>query len=196
MVKNAGNSRRIGSRFSQATNWNSGLGKMVDIWNNTATSLNNEVDAAIWELRESEIVKNMESEIERAFAVAFAMTMRIDGNKYALSKTPPAGCGYFLIPQDEIGQYRVDFMFGYSHAEDALVPPRSCVVVECDGHDWHERTKDQAARDKKRDRYLQTQVGAVIHFTGSEIFRNAQVCLIDALKALNAIHGFGGPDEK
>ena len=29
------------------------------------------------------------------------------------------------------------------------------VVVECDGHDFHERTKEQAANDRERDRGLQ-----------------------------------------
>lgn len=49
-------------------------------------------------------------------------------------------------------------------------------VIECDGHDYHEKTKKQAKRDKERDRNM-TQLGyTVIRFTGSEIFENPIVC--------------------
>ena len=62
--------------------------------------------------------------------------------------------------QKKIGPYRVDFF---------VKSPFGRVVIECDGHDFHERTKQQAAHDKKRDRYLQKEGYAVLHYTGSEI---------------------------
>jgi very-short-patch-repair endonuclease len=49
-------------------------------------------------------------------------------------------------------------------------------VIECDGHEFHERTKEQAARDKKRDRLLMSNGYHVIHFTGSEIFKSPGTC--------------------
>jgi very-short-patch-repair endonuclease len=48
--------------------------------------------------------------------------------------------------------------------------------VECDGHDFHERTKEQAQRDKSRDRYLQANGWRVLRFTGSEIHRTPEKC--------------------
>jgi very-short-patch-repair endonuclease len=48
--------------------------------------------------------------------------------------------------------------------------------VECDGHDFHERTKEQAARDKKRDRDLLSRGVTTIRFTGPEIYKNAEGC--------------------
>jgi very-short-patch-repair endonuclease len=46
------------------------------------------------------------------------------------------------------------------------------LAVECDGHDFHERTKEQARRDRKRDRDLQALGYTVLRFTGSEIARD------------------------
>lgn len=46
------------------------------------------------------------------------------------------------------------------------------LVVECDGHDFHERTKQQAARDRSRDRRLQAAGFTVFRFTGSEIWND------------------------
>lgn len=53
-------------------------------------------------------------------------------------------------------------------------PIRIC--VECDGHDFHERTKEQAARDKSRDRELTMAGWQVLRFTGSEIWKDAATC--------------------
>lgn len=44
------------------------------------------------------------------------------------------------------------------------------LAVECDGHDFHERTKEQAKHDKERDRWLQSNGWFVARFTGSEIY--------------------------
>lgn len=66
-----------------------------------------------------------------------------------------------FMNQVKIGPYRVDFLI---QTEDAKI------VVECDGHDFHEKTKEQAAKDKKRDRFLQSKGYRVLRFTGSEIW--------------------------
>jgi very-short-patch-repair endonuclease len=94
-----------------------------------------------------------------------------------------------ISQQEEIGQYRVD-IFVTLHARifsdgSARLVSHS-VVVECDGHEFHERTKDQASRDKKRDRFLQGRGLHVLRFTGSDIwndvFSHAQE-VIDFLKS-------------
>jgi hypothetical protein len=43
------------------------------------------------------------------------------------------------------------------------------LVIECDGHDFHDRTKQQAAYDRARDRELLAMGILTIRFTGSEI---------------------------
>ncbi len=85
-----------------------------------------------------------------------------------------------IIPQFEIGPYRVDFAIFYSDERSVKV------VVECDGHDFHERTKEQAQRDKARDRYLQDQGYKVLRYTGSEIYRQP---LKSARQVIDVVYG-------
>lgn len=58
----------------------------------------------------------------------------------------------------------------------------SYLVVECDGHDYHERTKEQAAKDRSRDRNLQMSGYTVFRFTGYEIYRAPLKCAKQVFK--------------
>ncbi|MGG1598507.1 endonuclease domain-containing protein [Cohnella massiliensis] len=72
-----------------------------------------------------------------------------------------------IMPQERIERYRVDFLIRYEplHASGLI----KNLVIECDGHEWHEKTKEQAQKDKERDRAL-TKLGyTVLRYTGSEI---------------------------
>lgn len=51
------------------------------------------------------------------------------------------------------------------------------IVVELDGHDFHERTPEQAQSDKSRDRALQALGWHVLRFTGREVLRDPERCL-------------------
>jgi len=81
--------------------------------------------------------------------------------------------GYFVDCQVSVGKYRVDFVVTFAYRKDAA-PVR--VAVECDGHDFHEKTKEQAEHDKKRDRHLTSQGYAVMRFTGRELWRDPFAC--------------------
>ena len=95
-----------------------------------------------------------------------------------------------IVPQMEIGEYRVDFLWKRFLREppDRYRYRLPAVVIECDGHDFHERTKEQAKRDKSRDRTLQREGYHVLHFTGSEIWRNPIAC-IDQVDEFFSEHG-------
>lgn len=60
--------------------------------------------------------------------------------------------------------YRIDF---------AMLVGDERFAIELDGHDFHERTKEQARRDKSRDRALVKDGWKVVRFTGSEVFADA-----------------------
>ena len=79
--------------------------------------------------------------------------------------------GAYICPQFQIGQYRVDFAILIICTEGELR-----IVIECDGHDFHEKTKEQAAHDKARDRYLTDEGYRVLRFTGSEIWNKGPSC--------------------
>lgn len=87
------------------------------------------------------------------------------------------------INKDE-ATYRVDFLVVTS------VDGRSvAVAVECDGHDFHEKTKEQAARDKARDRAIQSKGIAVLRFTGSEIYKDPFACAGEVIKTIKSLAG-------
>lgn len=75
-------------------------------------------------------------------------------------------------PQVQVGKYCADFLFKTFYENWSRV-----LVVECDGHDFHERTKEQAAKDKSRDRWFGDQRIEVMRFTGSEIHKDPKDCV-------------------
>lgn len=85
-----------------------------------------------------------------------------------------------LILQQQIGAYRADIVVVAS--TDTLAGDfRGRCIVELDGHDFHERTKEQAARDKKRDRDMVVGGDVVLRFTGSEIIKDPTKCMREAI---------------
>ena len=102
--------------------------------------------------------------------------------------------------QTEIGDYRVDFLLELESdipdfantvklADGKEMPGTmrgsAQLIVECDGHDFHEKTKEQAKKDKSRDRVLQSVGYTVFHFTGSEIYRDCFKC---AMQCYDYLH--------
>lgn len=87
------------------------------------------------------------------------------------------GWEYYINPQYGIDKYRVDFLISCQfYWEPTNIYKKASCIVECDGHDYHERTKEQASKDKKRDRELQALGYTVFRFTGSDIWKNPTKC--------------------
>lgn len=86
----------------------------------------------------------------------------------------------WIAPQSVIGSFRVDFLLSRFATdfgpEGVVIKKLPKIVIECDGHDFHERTKEQAAKDRSRDRELSLQGYRVLRFTGSELYRDADKC--------------------
>lgn len=83
-----------------------------------------------------------------------------------------------IIPQFSIGRYRADFLvigrdwYGQEDMQGSIVT----AVVECDGHEFHDRTKAQVARDKARDREITAAGLPVFRFAGSELWADPCAC--------------------
>jgi very-short-patch-repair endonuclease len=88
----------------------------------------------------------------------------------------------FLERQARVGSYRTDFLVTFDGES------KFCLCIECDGHDWHERTKQQAAYDRSRDRELLAQGVLTVRFTGSEITHSANRCASDVIRAIMLVH--------
>ena len=109
-----------------------------------------------------------ESSIERLFLETFdAVRTRDRDTMY----------DYWLNPQVEIGNYRVDFEL-INHKDKKI-------IVECDGHEFHQKSKQQVEKDNQRERDLKKLGYEVVRFSGSEIFKDAEKCVEDLLDILN-----------
>jgi len=97
----------------------------------------------------------------------------------------PANCGLFTLlvqPQFEISSftesYRADFVFSLTrYARNGVPRIWAKTVVEIDGHDFHEKTKFQASRDKKRDRDFLSEGYVTMRFSGSDIYHRPFECV-------------------
>ena len=73
-------------------------------------------------------------------------------------------------------QYKIDKYF----ADIAIKNTEGKIIIfEADGHDFHEKTKEQAKHDKERDRFLQSLGCKIYRFTGSEIYSNTLDVIIE-----------------
>lgn len=75
-----------------------------------------------------------------------------------------------INPQYKIGKYTVDFYVSLCFKPTDTITTK--IIIECDGHDFHEKTKEQAKHDKERDRYFIKNGYKVLRYTGSEIYNN------------------------
>ena len=128
---------------------------------------------------ETENTKLTESPIETAFLTALEGLGRIQFTDVIISDEDFASVRHVetywiqVTPQAKIGDYRVDFLISFK-AGDA----KETLIVECDGHDFHDRTPDQASRDRERDRALVSPGYKVFRFTGTDINRRAVECVL------------------
>lgn len=113
---------------------------------------------------------------DSAVGQTFRLEMMCFKEPKQLPDIAPNRAGCWLIPQVCVGTYRADFII-----LNTLIQPKQVLVIECDGHDYHERTKEQAAYDKRRDRFFVAEGLTVLHFTGSEIFNNPRKCAEEIL---------------
>lgn len=79
----------------------------------------------------------------------------------------PEGSEWHLWHEVLIAPYKFDLIMetGYS-----------AFAIECDGYDYHDRTKQQAAYDRARDRWFLARGYSTIRFTGSELTHSAIKC--------------------
>lgn len=137
----------------------------------------------------SEISK-CESPIERLFGVHLIEQCRAD-LQGSQEWTDRGGARHqvrvwFLLsaqarmPESDV-DYRADFLLYVGDEDERFF---CCVDIECDGHDYHERTKEQARHDRTRDRRLLAAGIPTIRFTGSEINRDPRGCAVECVSTV------------
>ncbi|ARQ01899.1 endonuclease domain-containing protein [Pseudorhodoplanes sinuspersici] len=122
-----------------------------------------------------------ESPIETLFLASFvfadAWGRFISGEQVRLAvlapEQSPGKAGIELAPQYPWQGYRIDFAW-FARGELQF-------FVECDGHNFHERTPAQAERDRSKDRAIQQAGIPILRFTGREIWRDPFGCVMQCL---------------
>lgn len=92
-----------------------------------------------------------------------------------------------LIPQATVetraGKFSVDF--GIRKIGKRRGSAR--IAIEIDGHDFHEKTREQVRSDKQRERAIVSSGVTVFRFSGSEIVRDSRRCVEEVGKYLESI---------
>lgn len=57
-------------------------------------------------------------------------------------------------------------------------------IIEIDGHEWHEKTKEQVKADKEREREFLKFNFIPIRFSGSEVFHNTINCVKEVIEII------------
>jgi very-short-patch-repair endonuclease len=128
-----------------------------------------------------------ESPIELMFLGAFIVELAEDSPDLRVDFLNIDHCIHYheksccFIAQADLGQYRTDFFIEMAFNRNVWLR----VAIECDGHEFHERTKEQARRDRRRDRWMQLNGIAIFRFTGSELWKDAKDCAQQILQFLN-----------
>lgn len=99
---------------------------------------------------------------------------------YRLSTGSDNGAIWTVYPQAGVGKLRVDFVVDLD-----LAGITARAIIEIDGHDFHEKTKKQAAKDKARERILVATGVPVLRFSGSEVFRGGRACAQETYSVLS-----------
>lgn len=73
-------------------------------------------------------------------------------------------------------RFRLDFRV---YAADKALP----LAVEIDGHEWHEKTRDQVTKRNQRDRVLQSLGIRVFHFSFQELNDHPATCATEVAEA-------------
>jgi hypothetical protein len=103
--------------------------------------------------------------------------------RQALAEAKIDGGSFVLVPQWSVNQVGLVDLAVFI---PGLGPWRPVVVVECDGHAFHERTPEQASKDRKRVRMLQRLGTLVLPFTGTDIVRGNEESAREIVETIHA----------
>ena len=129
-------------------------------------------------------IEYIKSPIEQIFFVAFLTVLH--------QKLIHESLGIDIIPfcqyEESIDGYDYVHDFAFEFCVFSLIGKlmpsnysfMSSVTVECDGHDYHNKTKRQVSNGNKRSNAMQKSGLTVIHFSGSDLFKYPYQCAEEA----------------
>ena len=165
-----------GNSISFDALWAEQTGEVLSVWQKLNPMVQRELAAmALADVSQTlRMLRTCESPPEqllaaRLFSVARSVSMVED---------------FDLEPQHPVhtrtGQVRVDLL-----ARGKVGGSTVNLAVECDGHTYH-KTKEQAARDRQRDRDLRLEGYDVVRFAATEIMDDPEECALEVFRQMLA----------
>ena len=124
-----------------------------------------------------ENMKMCESPLERAFLVGMLAYSREFMTPNLLKQ------GEVIELQKKIGNYRCDFVYTPNSENQTSKKP---IVIEVDGHSYHEKSVKQATNDRQRDRFLADKGYKVLRFHRAEIEASLEEAIASLDDSINA----------
>lgn len=122
--------------------------------------------------------ESIKSPIEQIFITAFDFYCRFENKKRI-----------YLFPQKEVvfkdKKYFLDFEFeaddylSYLVFENKIKNKNFKLAIECDGYEFHQKTKEQVQYDNEREYDLKMAGYEVLRFSGTQIYNNPLKCAED-----------------
>ena len=88
--------------------------------------------------------------------------------------------GIQINPQAQIDKYRVDFLVSNNSTGVQ-------VIIELDGHAFHDKDKRQRSYEKARDRHFVKAGYQVLHYTGSDVVADPYRVAFEILEVLDLL---------
>lgn len=133
--------------------------------------------------RNSSTLNRIESPIEQIFFVTLLCVLHeknlseLFGFEVCIISQESSCYGGVDLTPDFAFYVKMHFPDNSSKMEGAVFG--SSVIVECDGHNFHEKTKQQVSRDNRRINSIQESGTTVLRFSGSDIFNFPYQCAVD-----------------
>lgn len=133
-------------------------------------------------------IEHIKSPIEQIFFVAFLSVLhqRITHESLGIHIIPLCQCEFSTDGYNYVHDFAFDIFVNslINHPSGHDYAFMSSVVVECDGHDYHNKTKRQVSNGNKRSNAMQQSGLTVIHFNGSDLFKHPYQCAEEAYCAI------------
>jgi len=128
-----------------------------------------------WMDNVEDIISRCESPLEKLFLIEWRYQ---NDNFYSSGDLK----NYFIIPQYEINNYRIDFLICLDNGKiDPYRYKENCLIIEIDSYLWHGAEPEQFAKEKERERELQKEGYKLMRFSGREIYRDVEKCVIETM---------------
>lgn len=125
-------------------------------------------------------IRECESPIEQLFETALRLVLQITENEaeFYHNGKEYVHSGVYWSSQYQVENYRADYFMSVNRINSINI------IVELDGHRFHEMSEKQRRYEKKRDRFFQKRGFRVFRFTGAEVVANPFKPVIECVSFL------------